>query len=53
MSVLKGSRVQLKPIEKSNLYSLNKWKNAEEVYQNLQGAFCQFLRIFRKSGWTA
>lgn len=39
MSVLKGNRVHIRPIEKSDLYSLNEWKNTEEIYQNLGGGF--------------
>lgn len=39
MSVLNGENVSLRPIEKSDLESLNKWKNDEDVYRYLGGGF--------------
>lgn len=39
MSVLKGKRLNLRPIERADLEKLNEWKNDESVYRFLGGGY--------------
>lgn len=48
--MMQGENVKLRPIEKSDLNNLNKWKNDEQIYQFLGGGF-QPISIDQQEKW--
>ncbi len=50
MGILEGNLVLLRPIEKSDIEVLNRWKNDEEIYKYLGGGF-QPISIDQQEKW--
>lgn len=47
---MQGQKIRLRPIEKTDLQKLNKWKNDEQIYQFLGGGF-QPVSIDQQDKW--
>lgn len=48
--MLKGERIYLRPIENTDIYMLNKWKNDADVFKYLGGGFMP-LSIIQQEKW--
>ena len=48
--MLSGNEIELRPIEKADLTSLNKWKNNEDVYKFLGGGY-QPISLDQQEKW--